>query len=447
MTIRVAAFVPLKLKSRRLPNKNFLRLGDHPLAHHIFETLATIDEIHQVLCYTSQPQVLNLLPNDVELLMRPRNLDADSVKANELFYYAVSKIDAEVIVLCHATGPFVKCSSIRKGVRAVVSGRFDCAFAVQRHQTYCWYQGKPLNYNPQNMLQTQDLSPVFTETSGFYVFRKEDYLRNGTRIGKVPYMVEIDFKESVDIDNPADFALADVLIDYDPNNKNYSKDEFFINIANNSVLYKNIRHISFDMDGVLVDSLAVMQIAWKEAMSAVEGDIPFSEYKKHIGIPFFEILQKLGCRSKQFDQISEIYNRVSRKNYRDIRVFDDIVDSLVRIQAAGIKISVVTSKNRERTSELLMQLFPSIKFDAVVTPEDVAEGRGKPCPDPLLLACLKVAADPFNTIYVGDMEVDRDSAKRASIHFIHANWGYSSLNSVKDVWFDNCKDMIDFILE
>ncbi|MCG5510656.1 HAD hydrolase-like protein [Ectothiorhodospira lacustris] len=444
---RVAAFVPLKLNSRRLPNKNFLRLGDRPLAYHIFETLATIEEIQQVLCYTSQPQVLNLLPNDVELLMRPRNLDADSVKANELFHYAVSKIDAEVIVLCHATGPFVKSRSIREGVRAVASGEFDCAFAVQRHQTYCWYQGMPLNYNPENMSQTQYLPPIFTETSGFYVFRKEDYLRNGTRIGKDPYMVEVDFKESVDIDNPADFTLADLLIDYEPTNNNYSKDQFFVDIANNSVLYKNIQHISFDMDGVLVDSLAVMELAWKEAMSAVKGDIPFSEYKKNIGIPFFEILQRLGCRSEQLDHISEIYNLVSRKNYRDIRVFDDIADSLARIRAAGLKVSVVTSKNRDRTLELLEQLFPTIKFDAVVTPEDVAEGRGKPCPDPLLLACLKVGADPFNTIYVGDMEVDRESAQRAGIHFVHANWGYSSLNSVKDVWFDNCKDMVDFILE
>ena len=102
MTNRVVALVPLKLNSRRLPNKNFLRLGKHPLAYYIFKTLSTIEDIERVFCYTSQPQLLTFLPKEVELLMRPNHLDGDSIKANELFYNAVSNIDAEIIVICHA---------------------------------------------------------------------------------------------------------------------------------------------------------------------------------------------------------------------------------------------------------------------------------------------------------------------------------------------------------
>ena len=387
MASNVAAFVPLKLSSRRLPNKNFLRLGDRPLSYHIFETLAAVDEIQHIYCYTSQSQILTLLPDNVELLMRPRNLDGDSVKANELFHYAVSSLDAEIVVLCHATGPFIKRSSISKGVHAVLSGEFDCAFAVQRHQTYCWHQGRPLNYKPENMSQTQNLSPVFSETSGFYVFRKSDYLNNGTRIGGKPYMVEVDFKEAVDIDNPADFALASLLIDYDPSHVT-SHDHFFVDIANNGVQYKNVRHLSFDLDGVLVDSLAVMKIAWDAAMSDAKCDIPFAEYKKHIGIPFFDILQRVGCNKHQFTRISEIYNFISRKNFKKIEIFDNVEDSLTRAQKASLVISLVTSKNKERTLELLNNFLPNIHFDAIITPEDVSKGRGKPCPDSLLLACL-----------------------------------------------------------
>ena len=128
----VAAFVPLKLKSRRLPNKNFLRLGDRPLAYHIFDTLLGIGELKSVYCYTSQPQVLDLLPVGVELLLRPKRLDGDEIKANELFMYALKNIDADVVVLCHATGPFVRGDSISQGIQAVVSGEYDCAFAVQQ---------------------------------------------------------------------------------------------------------------------------------------------------------------------------------------------------------------------------------------------------------------------------------------------------------------------------
>lgn len=223
----IVALVPLKLKSRRLPNKNFLRLGDRPLSYHIFKTLTELDVIEKVCCYTSQPQVLGLLPKDVELLMRPKRLDGDGVKANELFKYAVENIDADIVVICHATGPFVKKESIAKGIDAVLSGKYDCAFSVQRNQTYSWFDGVPLNYDPNDMAQTQDVKPVYVETSGFYIFRKSDYLRNHTRIGSSPFLVEVDFKEAVDVDDPSDFSLATLLLDYNVSDSGYSTDNFF----------------------------------------------------------------------------------------------------------------------------------------------------------------------------------------------------------------------------
>jgi HAD superfamily hydrolase (TIGR01549 family) len=443
----VVALVPLKLNSRRLPNKNFLRLGNRPLAYHIFNTLSEVKKIQRIHCYTSQQQVLALLPDCVELLMRPRSLDGDHVKANELFRYAVENIDAEIIVLCHATGPFVLERSITEGIDAVLSGEYDCAFSAKRQQTYCWYKDQPLNYNPDNMSQTQDLTPVFTETSGFYVFKKADYLNNGTRIGKNPFMVEVDFKEAVDIDDPADFALASLLIDYDPSQAIYTKDNFFVELANNCIQYKNIQHLSFDLDGVLINSLGVMEAAWSEAMREVGENINFSEYKKHIGIPFNNILDNIGCKKNNYSEIARIYNASARRNLDKIEVYDGVIQSIIRAKEAGLKVSIVTSKNRERTIELVESLLSGAQFDSVVTPDDITTGRGKPNPDPLLLACLEVGVDPHKTIYVGDMDADREASRRAGIHFVHASWGFSDLTDVKDIWFNNCKDMMDFILE
>jgi phosphoglycolate phosphatase-like HAD superfamily hydrolase/CMP-N-acetylneuraminic acid synthetase len=425
MVNRVVALVPLKLDSRRLPHKNFLRLGKHPLAYYIFDTLSRIDEIDKVFCYTSQSQILASLPNNVELLKRPHYLDGNSIKANELFHDAVSRIDAEIIIICHATGPFIKESSIIKGLHAVHSKKFDCAFAVQRNQNYCWYQGETLNYDPQNMVQTQDLVPVFSETSGLYVFRKSDYLKNGTRIGKKPFLVEVDVKEGIDIDYPSDFSLAELFVDYEPILKTLHNGVNLPEIARNIFQFKNIQHVAFDLDGVLIDSLAVMEIAWSKAMSEVSYDIPFSEYKKYIGIPFRDIIMRLGCDINQFDRISDIYNYFSRKNINKITAYDGVIESLICIKKEGIKISIVTSKNKERTLEIITRILPNIQFDTVITPEDISSDRGKPCPDSLLLACIKTNVDPRNTIYIGDMEVDRETAYRSGVHFFFAGWGYS----------------------
>ena len=55
----------------------------------------------------------------------------------------------------------------------------------------------------------------------------------------------------------------------------------------------NIKHICFDLDGVLINSLEIMESSWLEAAQKYKLDINFNSYKKHIGIPFFDILNKL----------------------------------------------------------------------------------------------------------------------------------------------------------
>jgi len=117
--MKIASIVPLKLNSRRLPNKNFLRLGDHPLARHIFDTLQAIEELNDIYCYCSQPQVMQLLSKSIRFLARPEKLDGDDIKANELFRYAIERIDADLIVLCHATAPFISSKTIKNLINAV----------------------------------------------------------------------------------------------------------------------------------------------------------------------------------------------------------------------------------------------------------------------------------------------------------------------------------------
>lgn len=442
------AIVPLKLKSRRLPNKNFLLLGGKPLASYIFETLLSIDAIKKVYCYTSEPFLMELLPERVNLLPRPKSLDGDSVRANELFRYAIEGVDDDVILICQAPGPYISSESIAKGLNAVKSGDYDSAFAVKRLQTYCWYDGKPLNYDLGVMKQTQDLLPVYAETSGFYVFRKNDYLKTNTRINGRTFFVEVDDKEAIDIDNPKDFSLAISMLDYDERSvERYSQDPYIVNIVRDNKWGGRVRHIAFDMDGVLIDSVAVMEKAWAEAMKSVGLKVEFSEYRKEIGRPFFDILKTLNVDQLYWDPIRVVYEKISALAINEISLTEGILVALSQIKALGVKISLVTSKPVDRVQVILDKYFEKDIFDSVVTPESVANGRGKPAPDQLLMACIGVGVDPGNTIYVGDMEVDRVAAKSAGIHFIHAAWGYGDISVQGEVWFNCVENFTDFLVD
>ena len=71
-----------------------------------------------------------------------------------------------------------------------------------------------MNYDPNDVPRTQDLSPVFAEVGAFYMFRKEVFTEMRRRIGKSPYIQVLDDIEGVDIDEPAEFEFARMIAKY-----------------------------------------------------------------------------------------------------------------------------------------------------------------------------------------------------------------------------------------
>ena len=73
-----------------------------------------------------------------------------------------------------------------------------------------------------------------------------------------------------------------------------------------------INCILFDFDGVLIDSLPAMEIAWKSVQNKFGILNTFIDYKKYIGLPFKEILKQLNIDKKYHKGIVEHYSKVSR---------------------------------------------------------------------------------------------------------------------------------------
>jgi CMP-N-acetylneuraminic acid synthetase len=86
-------------------------------------------------------------------------------------------------------------------------------FSVTRLQTRLWdTTGKAINHDPDILLRTQDLPPVFEENSCFYLFQRTTLEARGNRLGYRPMMFEINPAEAWDIDEELDFAIVDFLL-------------------------------------------------------------------------------------------------------------------------------------------------------------------------------------------------------------------------------------------
>lgn len=213
--MKVVAIVPMKLNNKRLPQKNTKPFTNgNPLCMYILDTLLSIDIINEVYVYCSNQDIKNYLPNGVKFLKRSEILDSDQTKMNDVLMEFAKEIKADIFVMTHTTAPFIKKESIIKGINAVLNGSCDSSFAVKKVQDFFWKDGKPFNYQLNNIPRTQDLPALFQETSGFYIYKKEIIEHLHRRIGDNPFLVEVSEIESIDIDEPEDFLIADAIYNY-----------------------------------------------------------------------------------------------------------------------------------------------------------------------------------------------------------------------------------------
>lgn len=213
MSSKVVAFVPIKLNSQRLAGKNLKVLGSHPLIQYILKSLLQVDRIDDVYVFCSDDSIVEFLPDQVKFLKRDASLDTDETLGSAIYESFVSHVKADYYLLAHATSPFIKPETISNALSQVLYSDFDSAYTAQAVNNFVWFQNKPLNYSPDFIPRTQDIEPVYIECSAFFIFSRRYWLDKRRRIGDSPYMVLLEGREAIDIDNDVDFTLAEFYLD------------------------------------------------------------------------------------------------------------------------------------------------------------------------------------------------------------------------------------------
>jgi CMP-N-acetylneuraminic acid synthetase len=215
----IAALVPMRHHSQRVPGKNYRSLAGKPLFHHIIQTLLAVPEIDEIAVDTDSQPIMQGLRDDfprVRVIDRPVHLRADDVPMNDILLYDTEQIPADFYLQTHSTNPLLRPATIARALHSFEDGlpAIDSLFSVTRLQTRLYDQhGQAINHNPAELLQTQDLPPVYEENSCLYIFERANLLARHHRIGSHPLMFEIDASEAWDIDEELDFAITGFLLD------------------------------------------------------------------------------------------------------------------------------------------------------------------------------------------------------------------------------------------
>lgn len=202
-------------------------------------------------------------------------------------------------------------------------------------------------------------------------------------------------------------------------------------------------YIIFDIDGTLLDTeIAGLSSLQKLLLEEANKKYSFEELSFALGIPGEVALKKLGITNLL--KANEKWARYFKEYFDTVKVFDDIKDTLVKLNEMGISTGIVTSKTKEEFENDFVPFGLTDYFKLVVCADDTE--KHKPNPDPILKFIELSDIDKSKAIYIGDTKYDMDCATGAGIDFALALWGAKSSTGINASYiFENPKQILEIV--
>ena len=190
----------------------------------------------------------------------------------------------------------------------------------------------------------------------------------------------------------------------------------------------------FDLDGTLLDTLADLAASTNYALR--KHGMPehsIDDVRRFVGNGVRKLMERAvpdGANNPLFDEAFATFRQHYMEHSLDTtRPYDGIPETLAALKARGCRLAVVSNKMMAATQELCRHFFPDTIEVAIG--EDEAHGiRKKPAPDTVFEALKTLgvsrvgASDGLSAVYVGDSDVDIQTAANAGLPCISVLWGF-----------------------
>tara|TARA_B100001939_G_scaffold264927_1_gene232184 strand:+ start:1147 stop:1815 length:669 start_codon:yes stop_codon:yes gene_type:complete len=213
---KITAVVPIRKGSQRIIDKNFIPFVDgKSLLEVKLEMLKRISVIDEIIVNTDSDKALQIADEyGVSKKEREPYFASNECTNSEFFQNMAETTDTDYLIYSPCTAPLVKESTYYDFVNRFINGidnGHDSLTTVNVLKHHMWLDGKPLNYDPKNSPNTQDLPDIYKLTYSLSIIEREAMLECKNIVGNTPHFYQIDEVEGVDIDNQIDFDFAKFL--------------------------------------------------------------------------------------------------------------------------------------------------------------------------------------------------------------------------------------------
>lgn len=182
----------------------------------------------------------------------------------------------------------------------------------------------------------------------------------------------------------------------------------------------------FDMDGTILDTLEDLKDSVNYALA--ECGYPqrtYDEVRGFVGNGIRKLIERAvpkGTESADIDRVHEVFTGYYKLHCADkTKAYDGIKPLIEKLRANGIKTAVVSNKADYGVQELCKQYFDGLFDYAVGEREGI---RRKPAPDSVNEALRALGMDKSEAVYIGDSDVDFETAVNAGLPCISVLWGF-----------------------
>ena len=223
----ILAVIPARGGSKGVPRKNIKSMAGKPLLQYTVEAATACPLITCHLVNTEDAEIRAVAESlGVQVQNRPEDFWHDNTfqEVDRLLQWAVADFEAragrvDIVVLLYPTAPLRPTKAITDCIDLVLNHSYDSALTLCEDRSYIWQRTAdsvavtPVNYDPKtrgpNQLEGWN---QWVENKAVYVMKRDLLMETDCRLGGRVGHVEMSRMESIDIDTPDDFALAEQLI-------------------------------------------------------------------------------------------------------------------------------------------------------------------------------------------------------------------------------------------
>lgn len=182
----------------------------------------------------------------------------------------------------------------------------------------------------------------------------------------------------------------------------------------------------FDLDGTLLSTLADLAASCNYALCT--NGMPEhteDEVRRFVGNGVKKLMERAvpdGLQNPLFDKaFADFRQHYMKHNLDTTRPYDGIMQMLEQLRLRGKQVAVVSNKFYAATQELCRHFFGDLVDVAIGEREDI---RRKPAPDTVIEALRQLGANAEGSVYIGDSDVDIDTARNSGMPCISVMWGF-----------------------